>query len=57
MGFRTLVGTSTDTTYGDALIEEGYAMSNMDNCLFYKIITEEETTFDASANLTSTISW
>jgi hypothetical protein len=26
--------------YRDALIEEGYIMSNMDNCLFYKI-TEE----------------
>ena len=30
--------------YRDALIAEGYVMSNMDNCLFYKI-TEEETTF------------
>ena len=27
----------------DALIEEGHIMSNMDNCLFYKI-TEEEIT-------------
>ena len=30
--------------YREALIAEGYVMSNMDNCLFYKI-TEEETTF------------
>eukprot|EP01036_Dinobryon_divergens_P062156 gene62156-biopygen48768 len=30
--------------YRDALIAEGYVMSNMDNCLFYRI-TEEETTF------------
>ena len=30
--------------YRDALIEEGYITSNMDNCLFYKI-TEEEITF------------
>jgi hypothetical protein len=30
--------------YRDALIEEGYVMSNMDNCLFYKI-TEEKTPF------------
>ncbi len=30
--------------YRDALIEEGYIMSNMDNCLFHKI-TEEEITF------------
>ena len=29
--------------YRDALIAEGYVMSKMDNCLFYKI-TEEETT-------------
>ena len=30
--------------YRDALIEEGYIMSNMNNCFFYKI-TEEEITF------------
>ena len=30
--------------YRDALIAEGYVMSKMDNCLFYKI-TDEETTF------------
>ncbi len=30
--------------YRDALIAEGYVMSNMDNCLFYRI-TDEETTF------------
>jgi hypothetical protein len=30
--------------YRDALIEEGYIMSNIYNCLFYKI-TEKETTF------------
>ncbi len=30
--------------YRDALVAEGYVMSKMDNCLFYKI-TEEETTF------------
>ena len=31
--------------YRDALIKEEYIMSSMDNCLFYKIITEEEITF------------
>ena len=30
--------------YRDALIAEGYVMSDMDNCLFYRM-TEEETTF------------
>jgi len=30
--------------YRDALVAEGYSMSRMDNCLFYKI-TDEETTF------------
>jgi hypothetical protein len=35
--------------YRDALIEEGYIMSNMNNCLFYKI-TEKETTFIVLSN-------
>ena len=40
--------------YRDALIEEGYIMSNMDNCLFHKI-TEEEITFLHLLSCSSTI--
>ena len=44
-GYQTNSGRHFYHQYRDALITEEYVMSKMDNCLFYRVITDMETTY------------